>query len=445
MKFIVKLIIPLIVFCSCTDSFESTSDLDNNTNYQQTKDLAHLIYVAENAASILDHSSRGANRQVNFEGINVVSVSHGRASEDDTLLYTVNYADDKGFVIIGAPKGSPDIVGIVEEGSYTADLLSDNPAFAAYLEEVANEIQYSFGPINGDSVTQMNPINPGIPSATIIEIEEWDVHTQYGPYIELRWGQEGVEGSLCPNGTAGCVITAAAQLLAWYELPKGLKVTCPESPLSYVELDWEDMKMHYVDHNHSNVSYRNPLIDDEIHNHCEASENAHSNLALLCRQLGYGVGASYRKNGTGSNPRAMLSYIVSTYPYSFKNHFTTEGTKSLISVLKERPCMMSGFAYREGNRVGHVWIVDGYVDGEVYKCKYSIASNREPILLEKRAVGSCNLVHVNWGWDGLCNGYFLPTCYDTDNGLPYDPDCEYSRNLDFYEKLEVHTLLEQRQ
>lgn len=59
--------------------------------------------------------------------------------------------------------------------------------------------------------------------------------------------------------------------------------------------------------------------------------------------------------------------------------------------------MMSGFTAPGTNRDGHAWIVDGFVDAEAYKCTYNISPDRDPILVDRRAVGSVYVVHVNWG------------------------------------------------
>lgn len=236
MKHLLKLIILLFLFCGCADnSVEPIITPEETETIGTTKDFQRLMMIANNAANILDPSSRTSARHADPSGINMFTTSSSRGGETDTLLYMVNYADEKGFVIIGAPNGSPDFIGIVEEGSYSENLLDENPAFGAYIEATANEIKNKFRPINGDSVKPVDPIFPGgIPAATLLEIEEWDIYNQYGPYIELRWGQSGIEGSLCPNGIAGCVITATAQLLSWYEMPTWLHLTFPGRPFEYI-------------------------------------------------------------------------------------------------------------------------------------------------------------------------------------------------------------------
>lgn len=31
------------------------------------------------------------------------------------------------------------------------------------------------------------------------------------------------------------------------------------------------------------------------------------------------------------------------------------------------------------------------------------------------------MLHFNWGWDGMCNGYFFLDCYNPNDGYQYDP------------------------
>lgn len=76
----------------------------------------------------------------------------------------------------------------------------------------------------------------------------------------------------------------------------------------------------------------------------------------------------------------------------------------LASLDKGKPVFMSAVAALFS---GHAWVVDGYI-----KRKY--VSNTGIIKKQE------TLVHCNWGWHGMCNGYFTSGIFHTEKSVISD-------------------------
>lgn len=151
-------------------------------------------------------------------------------------------------------------------------------------------------------------------------------------------------------------------------------VTVPDLPLGHT-YDWENMLLEYPYSGYS-----------------QAEANA---VATLMRDCGIMVQADY--GPVGSFGTAASTYYIpdglKTYMGYDKrtrgisrNYYTTSEWNSLMQAELDsnRPVIYSGF----NEEAGHAFVLDGYTDQNYY--------------------------HVNWGWGGYCDGYFLLTALDPD-------------------------------
>lgn len=67
---------------------------------------------------------------------------------------------------------------------------------------------------------------------------------------------------------------------------------------------------------------------------------------------------------------------------------------------------MFGFGIVDGFTIGHAWVIDGIAIRSQYNLSEYI---NDPILpfFPHPIEQSYNLVHCNWGWGGLDDGYFI--------------------------------------
>lgn len=421
----------LLLGCACSQNetlpepmFDSVSQPSNKRTMQEICD------IALNVSQAMYPQSRGHQLSVSTEPIYYLAPG-SRGQESDTLLCFVNYDNDQGFAIIPTNRYSTACLGIIEEGNFSMEDL-EQPGFGEYIE-------YACDMLRDEEIVEVEEDNAGISSGTIIEkreikhVKQWDYLIKKGPYVKVAWGQDGVEGAYCPNGISGCVMTACAQLLSYYELPTTINLTFPEKDCTSTTLNWSAIKTHVHDHSINLPTKPDPLYGMSQDRICVATEKDHKDIGRLCRQIGYDIDANYRFDGYGTGVEIgyAINYLSTNWLKNYSCNDATDSTRdSIINVLSQGPAMVSG--------KGHTWVADGYIKINVYNRTYSRTSSVDPWKLDDEVfIEQKELVHMNWGWDGRSNGYFDPRVYDSDNAYEYDYDTssvdkEYTPKANFY-------------
>jgi hypothetical protein len=293
----------------------------------------------------------------------------------DTLAYVFNFGDSSGYAIISKDSRveSP-LLAITEKGSLVNGK-TDNPGLKIFLKRLEGYMLESiakYGKEGGlEAVAKEGPVDIG-PNDTLIR-----------PLVSVEWGQDepfnnNLKHDNCgttSNGRvwAGCVATAVAQIMSYWEHPAGY--------------DWILLNKY----KHKKDFEINSATDSKD----EMKEKVKTGVkvAILFQNIGTGVKMNYDCNGSGTSSAKALSYLVSKgfssetlAPYSIKP-FIKEFAKYIVSPSsKRRPFMARGCNLGGGC---HAWIIDG------------IAQKADSYY-----------VHNNWGWDGTDNGYFPSGVFD---------------------------------
>ncbi|MDE7126167.1 MAG: C10 family peptidase, partial [Muribaculaceae bacterium] len=174
-----------------------------------------------------------------------------------------------------------------------------------------------------------------------------------------------------------CIATATAQAMKYFEYPakgKGaVSVTVNGSSqtmnLSTVTFNWSNMLDSYA-----GLSYTTTQA---------------TAIATLMKAVGFAVNMNYGTSASGAYssdiPTALInnfSYDAATAYYDRSYYSISEWEQMIYDNLKNCGPVIYGGASYEG---GHSFICDGYVDG---------------------------YFHINWGWGGMSDGYFLLTALD---------------------------------
>lgn len=298
---------------------------------------------------------------------------------DDTYYYVFNAGDDNGYVIVSGDDRTEPILGYVEQGSFDAENIPDN--MRSWLQLYADQIKYIVD----------NDIQPTSPKLMARGKATYTKHS-VPELLKTRWNQGHPYNLTCPkyykgDGTqdypaSGCTATAMAQVINFYKFPEKTKALIPIHSNTYTldngtkktvstktiprgtKIDWENMRDTY-DCNSSHV-----------HN---AQDSAVANLLLICGQSvhmhwGPSSGANFDTN-TFTN---YLGFDDGCYIGERRDYGIDEWFDMLYKDISEGyPVLFSGFS----SGGGHAFVLDGF-DGE-------------------------NLFHVNWGWGGGSNGWFL--------------------------------------
>lgn len=129
-------------------------------------------------------------------------------------------------------------------------------------------------------------------------------------------------------------------------------------------------------------------IDNETYPCCPTSEDVMP-VANLLQAVGAAVKMDYDLSGSGSNDTHTVEGLVKYLKYdsdlifAYPDTYTDEQWHEVLQqeLTEGRPVYYTG----QGLESGHAFVIDGY----------------------KKMNDGTTYYHVNWGWDGLCNGYYL--------------------------------------
>ena len=189
-------------------------------------------------------------------------------------------------------------------------------------------------------------------------------HADIAPLIQTKWDQKAPYNLQCPKGTSvdhcptGCVATATAQIMYYHQWPN--------------TFEWDKMK----------TSYQSTDTGD--------AANA---VAKLMADVGEKVFMVYEDESSSASTRNACEALRYDFGYSETTEYvdrecyTAQGWDELLygELAANRPVLMRGTSMpQSGEAGGHAFIIDGYAvkDGTGY-------------------------FHVNWGWSGSSDDYFL--------------------------------------
>lgn len=208
-------------------------------------------------------------------------------------------------------------------------------------------------------------------TAPIISIP---VHKDVTPLIETKWGQLAPFNLQCPmvkddagnevRAAVGCVATALAQVLYYHKWPSNY--------------DWDSMKHIYG---------------------TEETGKAADAVAQLMADAGAAV---YMNYGTTSFANEIDAIEALRYTFGYdkamdlaeREYFTAAAWDALLykELQEKRPVLFCGASVSSGQGlVGHAFILDGY-----------------------QAINESGYFHVNWGWGGSSDDYFLVSVLNPD-------------------------------
>ena len=345
----------------------------------QQKAKAFLVKRGMAASATLDLAYQG-KQQAHQNG----------APAKNACYYVFNNGHNAGFVIVAGDDCAEDVLGYATDGSFDADNIPDN--MQAFLQGYAEEIAAA-------RALGANNANNGDENVEV-------ARKVVAPLIETHWNQYDPYNLLCINNSGqlcvtGCVATALAQVMYYYQWPKSATTEIPKYDSRYGDhydalpsttFDWAKMKPVYM----------NTGNDDE---------DSRQAVAKLMRYCGQAVTMNYSPGSSGgyesSIPNALKNYFG--YPgnpsWELRSGYTTEEWDELIyNELKFGQPVLYGA--RTSGDSGHEFICDGY-DGH-------------------------GLYHINWGWGGLSDGYFrLQALRPSSQGAGGSSDCGgYSLNHD---------------
>ena len=284
------------------------------------------------------------------------------------LYYVFNRGYNEGYVIVSGDDKTLSVLGYTEEGEFDYNNLPDNMRY--WLQGYEQQLLYLSE--HPESMTETPRYAP--------------THDRVEPMVKSKWNQGDPYNRSCPTDTdgrrsvTGCVATAMAQIL-YYNREKMVTETQAQIP-AYEKwshkvkvaaipegspIDWDNM----ADNGGSNDVQRKAVAD----------------LMLYC-------GASVKMDYTSSSSGAQVSDVFQAFKTYFGLGSTLVYHNGLSSDIDDvewdrivyqdlaagNVVLVSGYT---ADWQGHAFVADGYDGNRHY--------------------------HINWGWGGSSDGYYLLT------------------------------------
>ncbi|MDE6553489.1 MAG: C10 family peptidase, partial [Muribaculaceae bacterium] len=304
--------------------------------------------------------SRVPGKTLSFELVHTEDV------EGNAMLFVFNRGDN-GFVIASADDDLPPVLGYSDNGSFS--LADASPELKWWLGQYAGEASYYL--LHRSEFTSAAAVaKPArVDRANIPEL------------LTTRWNQDDPYNLYCPQdaggrSVTGCVATAMAQVIRYHAYPvQGF------GQHSYL---WNGQTLSF-DYGSTTFNYPE-MLDYYDGNATPAQREAVATLMYAC---GVSVNMSYSSAESGAGDM-YIPHALKTY-FNYDNAtrllkrscFTTEEWEDIVygELAANRPVIYGGQA-PDG---GHEFVCDGYENG---------------------------YYHINWGWAGMGNGYFLLSALD---------------------------------
>ena len=298
--------------------------------------------------------------------------------------YLFNLGETDGFVIVSGDDRTTAILGYADSGSINEDDMPDGLRYLleGYEEQMANIPADAGAPVHRSSRTFIEPL------------------------IKTRWNQGKPYNNLCPmidgeHVVTGCVATSFAQLMYYHKYPTescapipaystntqdkdGKKITLDVPALPATTFNWGKMRQGYITVNPETGKRTVAGTDEEQDAVAELMQYCGSSVEMM-----YGL----NNNGGSSAYNEAIPFALKTYfgydggvSHAYRKNYSYAGWVDLIynELAASRPVILGGQAAGGG----HSFVCDGYDTND-------------------HADANGDYFHINWGWGGSSDGYFL--------------------------------------
>jgi hypothetical protein len=327
--------------------------------------FAKTVTIDE-ARLVADNYFNRLSGKINLALDNSFSVQY----EGFTVYHVFNYKSG-GFVVVSADDAVAPVLAQSNDGFIDRDI--SNPSVKFWFESYSKEIVHiiSANLDNTGTLKDWNRIRNKAFDKTINDI---------GPFLTTTWDQGEWYNYYCPVDAAGpgghvwagCVATAMSQIMKYYNFPeKGFLSHSYEAP----------------DYGTQTVNFGESTYNWEAMGN-SANSSSYLDIATLMYHVGVSVDMNYSTTGSGASYDAAR--------WAFATYFNYDPLKIAFSQKKDyddiqwnellktelfafRPVLYGG----DNSTGGHAWVCDGW--------QWTIGER----------------FHMNWGWSGMYDGWFL--------------------------------------
>ena len=306
-----------------------------------------------------------------------------------TYFYVFAAKETGGVVFISADDNVSPVLGYIRNKKFDATKMPAN--LTKWLEGYKHEIRLAAQQTTSDEKIKQAwkaLQTPGQP----LSKPAFTLSDEVEPLLTTTWDQSPYYNELCPydseegeRAVTGCVATAMAQIMKYWKYPaKGSGFH-----------SYNHEKYGTLSANFSNTTYDWNNMPDNL-------TRPNTAVATLMKHVGVSVEMSYGVAADGGSSAYVISAASQTQhcsEYALKTYFGYKDVKGVqrsnytltnwINLLKteldnKQPVLYAGF----GGGGGHAFVCDGYDQN--------------------------NMFHMNWGWGGAYDGYFVISALNPD-------------------------------
>lgn len=282
--------------------------------------------------------------------------------------YVFNRGEGEGYVIMPGDDAIETPLGYTDAGDFDYQSIPDN--MRSWLDGYAGYVEALLASPEAAKTRAKVP-----------------VHAAISPMLTCTWNQGSPYNDECPmyftlgRSVTGCVATAMAQIL-YFQRAKSVTEVQADIPAYTTWTSHETYGRLSVE----GIAAGSPIDWDNMLDSYGSGATAKQRLAVaqLMHYCGVSVQMDYTNSSSGAQssmvPEAMNKYFgYSTARYVSRSSYSDDNWDALIynELEQGRVVYLSG----ANSEAGHAFVTDGYDGNHCY--------------------------HINWGWGGSSNGYFL--------------------------------------
>lgn len=279
---------------------------------------------------------------------------------------------NKGFVVVSAWDVTFPILGYSEDGRFFGAELA-NASVEERPAEASNVLSFLGAYARSiDSLRQVTPVTKALRAAYdqaingVVVEESLRAYNNIAPLLgNIKWNQSPYYNEYIPYGhPVGCVATATTQIMRYWKYP-------PRGTGSHTST--HDGK--YANFNKEYLWDQMPAATLRQRNH---------QIAQLSYDVAVGLNMMFSAYGSGTWQYYVPGLLRDHFYYKntirdiYRSNYNTAQWTNIVynELANGRPVQYAG----SGNGGGHSFVCDGYSGG---------------------------YFHINWGWGGMSDGYFL--------------------------------------
>lgn len=358
------------------------------------------------------------NRKIKSVDVLTKSKANTRVSrsssqdEENALAYVVNYENNEGFAILAADIKLPPVISIGDEGNFDTEgfvnFIQHNGATRSNEEiNPAQEIQYA---VVSNSLL-LPPVGGGLGNKFTQGVDT-TIMFKCSPLVKTKWGQDDPYNYYAdpdphdPDliSKAGCVPVAEAQTLAALCYHHNWRPTTQLS--EEYGVSWYNI---------------NRMIFSKIFEFLPGDYSSNAlEAASLIRAIGEVANAQYSHDETGvytfNIPKPYQKVGLQNIRFGNSNPFNPVDRNDIFTMIISKNLPVNARAENSltGGKSGHCFILDGWLRLEYSLLQYEAIEIfvGETTLRQTNVQRNFDLVHINLGWKGWCDGYYLPDAFD---------------------------------